>query len=178
MHPYDALRVLDIMNDNFQNEEKDLSRRAFLQAAATALAAVGIVGCGAPASDAPASENAANNAASPANATANVQKITEKLFSISGGANLKADEALPFVIPTTEEPGVLFRDKSGQLRAMSARCTHSGCVVAWKSETQKMHCPCHNSQFDTVGKVLGGPAKKNLPLWKAESKGNDALISI
>ena len=180
------------MNDH--SDKIDVSRRAFLQAAATALAAVGIVGCGAPDNVSRDSNGYANGyangnangdansgalgAAPPETATANVQRITEKLFSVSGGAKLKVDEALPFVIPTTSEPGVLLRDKGGKLHAMSARCTHVGCVVVWKNDAQNLACPCHNSQFDLTGKVLGGPALKPLPQWKAETKGDDAIVSI
>lgn len=161
---------------NEPSDEIDVSRRAFLQAATTALFAAGIVGCGAP-------DSSQNNAIPEAGLTsetptANVQRITDKLFSVSGGAKLKADEALPFVVPTTNEPGVLLRDKGGKLLAMSARCTHVGCVVVWKSEAQHLACPCHNSQFDLSGKVLGGPALKPLPQWKAETKGDDAIVSI
>jgi Rieske Fe-S protein len=187
-----AKRVLDLMNCTPENEENsapDASRRAFLAAAATALAAVGIVGCSAPASNAPTSgglsvvpaDSAAGDIRNAPVATAEVQKITDKLYSVSGGANLKINEALGFVIETSadkSDPGVLFRDESGTLRAMSARCTHVGCIVAWRSDTQKLHCPCHASQFDISGKVLGGPAKKSLPRWKVETKGNDALVSI
>lgn len=161
------------------SDEIDVSRRAFLGAAATALATVGIIGCGA---NSETASNGALGGAPPATATApataNVQRITDKLFSVAGGAKLKNDEALPFVIPTTSEPGVLLRDKGGKLHAMSARCTHVGCVVVWKSEAQNLACPCHNSQFDLDGKVLGGPATKPLPQWKAETKGDDALVSI
>ena len=182
---YQDARSSTCMNENLQ-DEKDISRRAFLQAAATALAAVGIVGCGAPDNVSRDSNGDANGnansgalgAAPPETATANVQRITEKLFSVSGGAKLKVDEALPFVIPTTSEPGVLLRDKGGKLHAMSARCTHVGCVVVWKNDAQNLACPCHNSQFDLTGKVLGGPATKPLPQWKAEIKGDDALVSI
>lgn len=180
---------MNCIPENEDNGAPDVSRRVFLAAAAAALAAVGIGGCSAPASNAPASGGLsvapANTDAEPVRnapvATAEVQKITDKLYSVSGGANIKTNEALGFVIETsanTSEPGVLFRDKKGILHAMSARCTHVGCIVAWRSDTQKLHCPCHNSQFDTAGKVLGGPAKKSLPQWKAETKGNDALVSI
>jgi len=168
------------MNSNPQDEiqdEVDVSRRAFLAAAATALAAVGLVGgiagCGAP------DQTSANaNGDASQSSTAAVQQITEKLFSVSDAAKLKANEALPFVLPTTNEPGVILRDKSGAWHAMSARCTHVGCVVAWRSDTQKLHCPCHNSNFDQNGKVLGGPAKKPLPLWKAEVQGNNVIVAI
>jgi cytochrome b6-f complex iron-sulfur subunit len=60
---------------------------------------------------------------------------------------------------------------------ISAVCTHLGCLVqhvakeetvsAPHKETQVgFSCPCHGSRFTIDGKVVGGPAPKNLP-WLA-----------
>jgi len=54
----------------------------------------------------------------------------------------------------------VFSDSAG-LYAVSAICTHLGCIVA-REENGQFHCPCHGSQFDTSGKVIGGPAPKPL----------------
>jgi Rieske Fe-S protein len=37
--------------------------------------------------------------------------------------------------------------------AMSAACTHMGCIVAWNSTDRKLYCPCHNGAFTRYGKV-------------------------
>ena len=50
------------------------------------------------------------------------------------------------------------RDGEGRLRAVSARCTHMGCIVAWNDAERSWDCPCHGSRFDTDGSVLQGPA--------------------
>ena len=49
-------------------------------------------------------------------------------------------------------------DEQGTLRAVSARCTHLGCIVAWNGAERSWDCPCHGSRFDTDGSVLQGPA--------------------
>ncbi len=51
-----------------------------------------------------------------------------------------------------------YRDKSGTLHAVSARCTHLGCIVAFNSAEKSWDCPCHGSRFDVDGLVLQGPA--------------------
>lgn len=56
-----------------------------------------------------------------------------------------------------------FRDETGMLKAVSAVCTHLGCVVAWNSAEKSWDCPCHGSRFDVEGGVIEGPAVKNLP---------------
>jgi len=53
----------------------------------------------------------------------------------------------------------LFRDEQG-LYAISAVCTHLGCMVNFV--TDQFECPCHGSRYNAAGYVLQGPAK--LPL--------------
>lgn len=52
----------------------------------------------------------------------------------------------------------VFRDAQGELHALSAKCTHLGCIVHWNSAESSWDCPCHGSRFDTHGQVLHGPA--------------------
>jgi glycine/D-amino acid oxidase-like deaminating enzyme/nitrite reductase/ring-hydroxylating ferredoxin subunit len=52
----------------------------------------------------------------------------------------------------------VFRDQSGLLSAVSATCTHLGCVVAFNDAERTWDCPCHGSRFATDGAVLHGPA--------------------
>jgi glycine/D-amino acid oxidase-like deaminating enzyme/nitrite reductase/ring-hydroxylating ferredoxin subunit len=57
----------------------------------------------------------------------------------------------------------VYRDESGALRAVSARCTHLGCIVSWNAAEHTWDCPCHGSRFDVDGAVVQGPAVKPLP---------------
>ncbi|WP_435281922.1 FAD-dependent oxidoreductase [Streptomyces koelreuteriae] len=56
----------------------------------------------------------------------------------------------------------VYRDDDGSLHAVSARCTHLGCLVAFNGAERAWECPCHGSRFDTDGKVIQGPATKPL----------------
>ena len=47
--------------------------------------------------------------------------------------------------------------------ALSAICTHLGCMTAWKPELGIIACPCHGSKFTTEGQKIEGPAPKPLP---------------
>ncbi|MFN8418360.1 MAG: FAD-dependent oxidoreductase [Anaerolineae bacterium] len=56
----------------------------------------------------------------------------------------------------------ISRDEQGRLHAVSAICTHMGCVVNWNNAERSWDCPCHASRFAPDGTVLHGPAVKDL----------------
>jgi nitrite reductase/ring-hydroxylating ferredoxin subunit len=92
------------------------------------------------------------------------------------GTALRAND-LPFgsfalVVPESSpddsnSAAVLVRLRgSGDVRAFSRVCTHSGCVVCvFRPEASLLVCPCHHSTFDAAagGKVVSGPASQALP---------------
>ena len=47
--------------------------------------------------------------------------------------------------------------------AVSAICTHLGCVTQWKPDTGQIACPCHGSKFKADGTKVEGPAPRPLP---------------
>jgi glycine/D-amino acid oxidase-like deaminating enzyme/nitrite reductase/ring-hydroxylating ferredoxin subunit len=56
----------------------------------------------------------------------------------------------------------VHRDEDGTLRALSARCTHMGCIVSFNRAEQAWECPCHGSRFAPDGSVVQGPAVRPL----------------
>lgn len=49
-------------------------------------------------------------------------------------------------------------------RAISLTCTHQGCTVQ-KQADGKFLCPCHGALYDERGRVLRGPAQRDLPRY-------------
>ena len=47
--------------------------------------------------------------------------------------------------------------------AISAVCTHLGCITQWKPEANMIACPCHGSKFQPNGRKIEGPAPRPLP---------------
>ena len=55
--------------------------------------------------------------------------------------------------------------------ALSAVCTHLGCLTAWKPELGIVACPCHGSKFNRDGTKIAGPAPRPLPwlrMWLSD----------
>jgi glycine/D-amino acid oxidase-like deaminating enzyme/nitrite reductase/ring-hydroxylating ferredoxin subunit len=55
-----------------------------------------------------------------------------------------------------------YRAENGELHTMSAVCTHLGCIVNWNGVEKTWDCPCHGSRYDSVGRVVNGPATRDL----------------
>lgn len=55
-----------------------------------------------------------------------------------------------------------YRDENGAVHAVSAICSHLGCVVAWNNAEKSWDCPCHGARFNCEGKVLHAPAVNDL----------------
>jgi len=138
-----------------------LSRRAFLESAAATLGVAVLAGCG---SDPKAQLQAKAQGAG---------------FSLANAQLPKAGEAVSFAFPDGRQ-GLLFHAMSGQTGAVSAVCTHQGCIVQWTDGNPQapFACPCHQSKFDLQGKVLGGPAKAPLAHFQAAQNGNDVELKL
>ncbi len=68
----------------------------------------------------------------------------------------------------------VFSDNEG-LHAVSSTCTHLGCIVVLKNDG--FQCPCHGSAYNKDGKVIAGPAPRNLP-WLEVSQDIDGTLVV
>lgn len=53
----------------------------------------------------------------------------------------------------------VYRDEQGEVYAVSVRCPHLGCELAWNPDEKSWDCPCHGSRFDYRGRLLNDPAQ-------------------
>jgi Rieske Fe-S protein len=67
------------------------------------------------------------------------------------------------VITLGKDKVAVWKDDKGKAHAVSASCTHAGCVVTWNNAECTWDCPCHGSMFQADGTVIHGPAVEPLP---------------
>ena len=66
---------------------------------------------------------------------------------------------------------VVKTSQQNNLVAVNPICTHAGCTVEWKSDTNKFVCPCHGSEFGIDGKVQTAPATTPLTTYAVKVEG-------
>ncbi|MGH3997712.1 MAG: FAD-dependent oxidoreductase, partial [Pseudonocardiaceae bacterium] len=54
----------------------------------------------------------------------------------------------------------VYKNEHGALQAVSAVCSHLGCIVDFNSAERTWDCACHGSRFHTDGTVIQGPANR------------------
>ena len=70
--------------------------------------------------------------------------------------------AVGTVLVLPEQKAYVVRTAAGVF-AMTATCTHLGCLTQYEKEQQRFLCPCHGSRYDAAGRVTNGPAPAPLP---------------
>jgi cytochrome b6-f complex iron-sulfur subunit len=60
--------------------------------------------------------------------------------------------------------------------AVSAVCTHLGCITQWKPESDRIACPCHGSKFKADGTKVEGPAPRPLPHFAVSLTADGDLL--
>jgi Rieske Fe-S protein len=90
------------------------------------------------------------------NAKSGFHFFADRLPKGTDAAKLKPGEGA--VIGSGLAKKAVHRDAEGALHAVSARCTHLGCIVEWNAPQATWDCPCHGSRFEATGAVMEGPA--------------------
>ncbi len=89
----------------------------------------------------------------------------------------KPDRYPPDSVTLDPETAIyVVRDPEGYF-ALSATCTHLGCLTAFKQELGIIACPCHGSKFNRDGVKIAGPAPKPLP-WLRMWLNDDGELMV
>jgi cytochrome b6-f complex iron-sulfur subunit len=72
--------------------------------------------------------------------------------------------------------GVLFT-LEGEIRGLSAVCTHQGCMLVPEAAKSKLVCPCHPMSFNLTGEANPGDYRLN-PLPAIETRVNGGSVEV
>ncbi|OFW05220.1 MAG: hypothetical protein A3I61_10715 [Acidobacteria bacterium RIFCSPLOWO2_02_FULL_68_18] len=88
----------------------------------------------------------------------------EVLFEAPTRFRVGRPEDIPVgtLVVLPEQRVYLMRAAAGFF-AMTAVCTHLGCLTRYEAENNVVFCPCHGSRFAPDGAVVNGPAPRPLP---------------
>jgi Rieske Fe-S protein len=67
--------------------------------------------------------------------------------------------------------------KETEVIAISAGCTHLGCIVTWDEDQNIFKCPCHDGRYDSEGRVISGPPPAPLKRHQAKIEDGKILLS-
>jgi len=105
------------------------------------------------------------------------ETITVDLSLSENSALLVVGGALALGSNVIDSKGILlYRQSDTNVLAFSRNCTHNGCTIG-SFHNGTSACPCHDSQFDTSGNVINGPATNPLTQYSATITGNIVTIT-
>lgn len=76
------------------------------------------------------------------------------------------------------EGPVMLERIGKEVRALSAICTHLGCIVHWHPQVREFICPCHHGIYAFDGKVLSGPPPRPLPELEVKLQGEQIFVMM
>jgi cytochrome b6-f complex iron-sulfur subunit len=89
----------------------------------------------------------------------------------------KPDRYPPGSVTQDSQSGIYVVHAPEGIYAMSAVCTHLGCLTAWKPELGIIACPCHGSKFNRDGSKIEGPAPRPL-VWLNTSISDEGDLLV
>lgn len=70
-------------------------------------------------------------------------------------------------------------NRNGQYQAVSAVCTHQGCILGLDGGTQQLQCPCHRAAFNLDGDVISHELPMTLrPLPRIATRVRDGNVEV
>jgi cytochrome b6-f complex iron-sulfur subunit len=79
------------------------------------------------------------------------------------------------VFSVNNKPVIVIHAPDGFV-AVSATCTHLGCIVFWNEQRQVIACPCHEAYFNTTGAVVSGPPPSPLESYRVQVEGDQIYV--
>jgi len=110
---------------------------------------------------------------SPVEKEAQTAAVTE--VTLKDAQKMPVGTALRFTFGI--EPCLLIRTAQDHWVALSAKCTHLGCTVAYEADKQRIFCACHGGIYDPqTGKNVSGPPPRPLKSFVIKEVNDTAVV--
>jgi cytochrome b6-f complex iron-sulfur subunit len=73
--------------------------------------------------------------------------------------------------------GLILITEAGELKAMSATCTHLDCTVQYRPDLGIVWCACHNGRYDLDGNNISGPPPRPLEKFVVTEDADAVFVS-
>ena len=73
--------------------------------------------------------------------------------------------------------GIIVLSDTGELKALSAVCTHLDCTVQYRPDLGIIWCACHNGRYDLDGKNISGPPPRPLEKYAVKEEGDEIFVA-
>ena len=94
-----------------------------------------------------------------------------------GRAEIEADPRKSKTFRFGRQLGIILVTPTGELRAVSAMCTHLDCTVQYRPDMSLLWCACHNGKYDLNGGNVSGPPPRPLERYAVNEVGTDIFVS-
>lgn len=75
------------------------------------------------------------------------------------------------------ELGIIFLTENGELKALTATCTHLDCTVQHRPDLGIIWCSCHNGRYGLDGQNISGPPPKPLATFAVNEIDGTIFVS-
>ena len=100
-----------------------------------------------------------------------------EVTSVKAGKLSEIEKDSGRIVKFGTKPVILIRTAAGDLKALSATCTHLDCTVQYKKDLGLIWCACHNGKYDVNGRNVSGPPPRPLEEYRVVVQGDEVMIS-
>lgn len=100
-----------------------------------------------------------------------------EVTSVKAGKLSEIEKDSGRIVKFGTKPVILIRTANGDMRALSATCTHLDCTVQYRKDMGLIWCACHNGKYDISGRNVSGPPPRPLDEYRVIVQGDEVFIS-
>ena len=99
---------------------------------------------------------------------------SETRVAVAATADLPPGQGAVYSV--ANKPVIVIHTSDDSYVALSATCTHLGCILFWHEQRQVIACPCHEAYFNTNGAVISGPPPAPLVPYRVQVEGDQIYV--